>query len=80
MTSPNVVFAHHGERPTLAEIKNWPAAVGVAQASSAYGFSRSHGFELARRGAFPARVIKAGQRYVVVTADIVQQLSADDAA
>jgi hypothetical protein len=62
--------------PTLDEIRQWPAAVSIALASSAYGISRSHGFELARRGEFPARVIRAGGRYVVVTADIVRGLSA----
>jgi hypothetical protein len=30
------------------------------------------------RGEFPARVIKAGGRYVVVTADIIRQLSAGE--
>ena len=62
--------------PSLAEIRSWPAAVSVARASAAFGISRSHGFELARRGEFPARVLRAGGRYVVVTADIVRQLSA----
>jgi hypothetical protein len=65
-------------QPTLDEIRAWPAAVSVPRASSAYGFSRSHGFELVRRGQFPAKVIKAGGRWCVVTADIVRQLSAGD--
>jgi hypothetical protein len=65
-------------QPTLDEIRRWPAAVSVATASTAYGFSRSHGFELVRRGDFPARVIKAGRRYAVVTADIVRHLSANE--
>jgi len=64
--------------PTLDEIRQWPAAVSIAQASKAFGFSRSHGFELAHRGEFPARVIKAGGRYVVVTADVIRQLGGGD--
>ena len=60
--------------PTLADIAKWPAAVSVEKASTAYGFSRAHGFNLVRRGEFPARVIKAGGRYVVVTADIERDL------
>jgi hypothetical protein len=63
------------DRPTLAEIRVWPAAVTVACASTAYGFSRSHGYDLAARGEFPARVIRCGSRLVVVTADIIRQLS-----
>lgn len=65
-------------QPTLDEIRSWPAAVSIALASSAYGFSRSHGYELAARGEFPAKTISAGHRLIVVTADIVRQLSASD--
>jgi predicted DNA-binding transcriptional regulator AlpA len=65
-------------QPTLDEIRSWPAAVSITVAASAYGFSRSHGYELASRGEFPARTIRAGSRYVVVTADIIRQLSASE--
>ena len=65
-------------RPTLDEIRRWPAAVALPLACSAYGISRSHGYELAARGEFPARVIRVGARVVVVTADIIRSLSAAD--
>jgi predicted DNA-binding transcriptional regulator AlpA len=65
-------------QPTLAEIRQWPAAVTLPLACSAFGISRSHGYELAARGEFPARVIRVGARVVVVTADIVRSLSAAD--
>ena len=65
-------------QPTLDEIRQWPAAVTITRASAAFGISRSCGFELAKRGQFPAKVIKAGGRWCVVTADIVRQLSAGD--
>lgn len=63
--------------PTLDEIKTWPAVVNVERASRALGFSKSHGFNLIRDGRFPARVIEAGGRKVVVTASIIAALSAD---
>jgi hypothetical protein len=66
------------ERPTLDEIRLWPAAVSIPRGSAAFGFSRSHGFELAKRGEFPARIIKAGGRWVVVTADLIRVLSAGE--
>jgi len=66
------------ERPTLDEIRRWPAGVSIPRACSAFGFSRSHGFDLAQRDEFPARLIKAGGRWVVVTADLVRVLSAGD--
>jgi hypothetical protein len=67
-------------RPTLVEIRAWPATVGVPVAATAYGFSRSHAYDLVARGEFPARVIKVARRYVVVTADIIRQLSATEQA
>lgn len=63
------------ERPALEEIRHWPAAVSIPRASAAYGFSRSHGFELANRGEFPAKLIKAGGRWLCVTADLIRTLS-----
>jgi predicted DNA-binding transcriptional regulator AlpA len=62
-------------QPTLDEIRAWPAAISIPVACTAYGISRSHGYELAQRGEFPARVIRAGSRWVVVTADLVRRLS-----
>lgn len=67
-------------QPTLDDIRRWPAAVSITAAATAYGISRSHAYELASRGEFPARTIRAGSRYVVVTADIIRQLSASDQA
>lgn len=65
--------------PTLAEIKDWPATVDVPTACTAYDISRSHGYELVKRGEFPAHVIKVGSRYRVVTASIVRALSQEAA-
>lgn len=66
--------------PTLDEIRTWPAAISIPVACTAYGFSRSHGYELAHRGEFPARLIRAGSRWVVVTADLIRCLSAGEDA
>jgi hypothetical protein len=66
------------ERPTLEEIKGWPAAVSISKGCAAFGFSRSHGYELAQRDEFPARLIRAGGRWVVVTADLVRVLGAGE--
>lgn len=64
--------------PTLREIaETWPATVSVSRAALAFGLSRSHAYDAASRGEFPARVIKVGGRYRVVTASIVRVLSDD---
>jgi predicted DNA-binding transcriptional regulator AlpA len=65
-------------QPTLDDIRAWPAAVSIPKACTAYGIGRTHGYELARRGEFPAKVIRAGGRFVVVTATILRQLSDSD--
>lgn len=62
-------------RPTLDEIRMWPATCSIADASSAYGISKSHGYELNARGEFPARTIRCGGRVVVITSDLVRSLS-----
>ena len=62
--------------PTLRDIQeNWPATVPVPVAATAFGLSRSHAYELVTRGEFPARVIKVGRRYRVVTASVLRVLA-----
>jgi predicted DNA-binding transcriptional regulator AlpA len=65
------------DRVTLDEIRSWPAAVDVSRAAAAFGVSRSLAYDLARRGAFPARVLKVGGRTKVVTASIIKALTED---
>lgn len=64
---------------TLAEVQAWPATVDIPTANTAIGLSKSHGYELAKRGEYPARVLKVGGRYRVVTASIVRLLSEGEA-
>lgn len=64
--------------PTLQEIQRWPATVDVPTAAQAFGLKRSTAYELAKRDRFPARIIKAGARYRVVTASIVRALSEEE--
>jgi predicted DNA-binding transcriptional regulator AlpA len=65
--------------PTLAEIRaNWPPAVDVPTAGAVFGLSRSHAYELVARGEFPAKVIKFGGRYKVLTESLIRALSATD--
>lgn len=61
--------------PTLHEIREWPASVDVTAAAAAFGISRSHAYELVARGEFPAKVIRVGSRYRVITASIIRALS-----
>ena len=65
--------------PTLDDIRSWPATVSIPMANTAIGLSASHGYALAKRGEYPARVLKVGGRYRVITASVVALLS-DEAA
>ena len=65
--------------PTLTEIRErWPATVDIPAAGIAFGLGRSHSYELASRGEFPATVIKIASRYRVITASIICALSGDE--
>lgn len=64
-------------RPTLAEIRKWPATVSVAEAARAIGCSRSHLYERVKRGDSPVKTIPVGTRHVVITADLVRLLSGE---
>jgi hypothetical protein len=65
----------HGAPPTLADVQAWPATVNVPKACKAIGVSPAHGYALAARGDFPAKIIKVGGSYRVVTASLVALLS-----
>lgn len=61
-------------RPTLSDIRQWPATVDVPQAASALGCSRSHLYDLIKRGEAPVKTLPFGRRHVVVTHSLVTLL------
>ncbi|MFD9604210.1 helix-turn-helix domain-containing protein [Streptomyces sp. NPDC059970] len=65
---------HDRAHPTLAEIRSWAATVDVARAASAVGISKSHLYELIKRGNVPFRVVAFGNRYRVITASLIAYL------
>jgi excisionase family DNA binding protein len=54
---------------TLAELLSLPLMINVSTAARALGLSRSTGYELARRGEFPCRVLHVGSSYRVPAAE-----------
>jgi predicted DNA-binding transcriptional regulator AlpA len=66
-------------RPTLDEVRTWPATVSLPKACSALRISRSHGYELAKTGEFPAKLLPVRGVRNVVTASLIRLLEiADD--
>ena len=61
-------------KPTLDEIRTWPAVVEIQTAAPALGISRAYAYELARRGELPCRVLKVGSCLRVVTSSLVPLL------
>lgn len=62
---------------TLAELLALPLMVDVSTAARALGLSRSTGYDLARRGEFPCRVLHVGSSYRVPTAELLRVLGLD---
>lgn len=66
-----------GEGMSLAELMAMPVTVDIATAARALGLGRSTAYELARRGAFPCRVLHVGSSYRVPTAELLRVLGID---
>ncbi|RKT49285.1 DNA-binding protein [Saccharothrix australiensis] len=59
---------------TLAELVTLPTVVSLDTANVALGLSRSRGYDLARTGDYPVRVLRVGRGYRVATTDLWQAL------
>ncbi|MGW3495869.1 hypothetical protein [Streptomyces sp. NPDC001020] len=57
-----------------AELLELPAAVDLEIGNRALGLGRSKGYELAKRGQYPCKVLRLGNAYRVVTADLLALL------
>ena len=65
---------------TLAELLAMPVTVDIGTAARALGLGRSTGYELARRGEFPCRVLHVGSSYRVPTVELMRLLGVDPAS
>lgn len=59
---------------THAELDALPVSVDLMVACRAHGIGRTLGYDLAKRGEFPCRVLKIGNRYRVTRADLLRSL------
>lgn len=56
------------------ELLTLPVAVDLDTSNRALGLGRSKGYELAKRGEYPCKVLRLGNAYRVVTADLLDLL------
>ncbi|WP_406483999.1 hypothetical protein [Streptomyces sp. NBC_01568] len=56
------------------EVLALPAVIDLDTSNRALGLGRSKGYELAKRGEYPCKVLRLGKAYRVVTADLVNLL------
>jgi hypothetical protein len=56
------------------ELLALPAAVDLETGNRALGLGRSKGYELAKRGEYPCKVLRLGSTYRVVTAELLSLL------
>lgn len=59
---------------TISELYSLPAAVDLMTAARALNMGRTTAYELAKRGEFPCRVLRYGDAYRVVTAELLRLL------
>lgn len=62
---------------TREELLALPAAVDLETANRALSLSRTAGYDLAKRGWYPCTVLRLGNAYRVVTADLLKLLRID---
>ncbi|MFD7137040.1 hypothetical protein [Streptomyces sp. NPDC059894] len=66
--------AEQAKGMTREELLALPAAVDLDTGNRALGLGRSKGYELAKRGQYPCKVLRLGKAYRVVTADLLSLL------
>ncbi|MFK0289965.1 integrase [Streptomyces sp. NPDC090442] len=64
----------NGQTMTHEELMGLPVAVPLDIANRALGIGRTNGYGLAKRGAYPVRVLRHGRQYKVTRYDLHRHL------
>jgi hypothetical protein len=62
------------------EMLSLPVSFDLNQSNRALGLGRTYGYDLAKRGDYPIRVLRIGNKYRVTRADLFRYLGEDDSA
>lgn len=63
--------------PTREDYQALPPALDIPEAARLLNIGRTLAYELAKRGEFPVRLLRLGNRYRVPTADLLALLGID---
>jgi hypothetical protein len=63
-------MAQLGEAMSRSELLALPPAVPLEIGNRALDIGRTKGYELARRGEYPCKLLRVGSKYRVITADL----------
>ncbi|MFD5736013.1 hypothetical protein ACFWIY_24805 [Streptomyces sioyaensis] len=66
--------AGHSKGMSREDLLALPVAVDLETSNRALGLGRSKGYALAKRGVYPCKVLRLGNAYRVVTADLLDLL------
>lgn len=56
------------------ELLGLPASVPLETGNRAFGIGRTTGYDLAKRGEYPCKVLRLGNAYRVITSDLLRVL------
>ncbi|MFJ9180881.1 hypothetical protein [Streptomyces sp. NPDC102360] len=62
------------QRMGREELLSLPVSIDLETSNRALSLGRSKGYELAKRGQYPCKVLRLGNAYRVVTADLLELL------
>lgn len=62
---------------SVVELRRLPPATDIETAGRALGIGRTKAYDLARKNEFPVKVLRVGNSYRVVTADLLRLLGID---
>lgn len=79
-SAATVTYAEGAEETLQHLRRSLPPTLDITKSCQLLGISKSSGYALAARGAFPCRVLRVGGSYRVITASLMRVLEGEAAA
>lgn len=75
-----ISVTHPITRKARQELLEQGPTMSIRASNKAFGISSTLGYTLVKRGEYPARVLRLGSTYRVITADVLEALGMNDDA